>query len=131
MSDGVDRPRLRRPFLVPFPALAAVMALGYLFGDESRTSGASFDVAKSVAPMPVWGAVFLVGVVVLVAALLAGDAQIVALGLFVGGAIYTWWAACFALSAIIDPQASLVAWATYGTIAYSHYYAAWRIWTRQ
>lgn len=125
------QPRLRRPFLAPFPTLAAIMALSYLLGDESRTSSPSFDPAKAIAPMHVWGVVFLVGVAVLAAALIAGNPRTVATGLFAGGAIYTWWSACFALAALVDPQASLTGWAVYATIAYAHYYAAWRIWTRQ
>ena len=120
---------MRRPFLIPFPALAATMACAYLFGSPVRTETPSFEVAKSVADMRAWGAVFAVGAVVLTVALLLHDKHVTAIGLWVGGTIYTWWGSCFGVAALTDPHASLTAWAIHGSIGLAHYYAAWKIWT--
>lgn len=117
-----------RTTLVPFPALAAVMGLAYLLGDPGRTSSQSFVAAKSVATMPTWGLVFLAGAITLMATLLVhGHRQVLAASLFIGGALYSWWAACFAMSALHDPAASATAWAIHGFISASHYLAAWAV----
>lgn len=118
-----------RIVLTPFPALAAVMGMAYLIGDPSRTSSQSFVAAKSVAAMPTWGLVFLAGAISLSCALLLskGHRQTLAVGLFIGGVIYSWWAACFAMSALHDPAASATAWAIHGFISASHYLAAWAV----
>lgn len=116
--------------LLPFPALAAIMGLGYLFGDPVRTAPASFNAAKSLAPMEVWGVVFLLGTAALLAAIALGN-RLTALALYVGGTIYTWWAVGLAVSALTDPAASANAWAAYGFIAAVHYSAASTLWVNR
>ena len=117
-----------RPALAPLPALAAVMGTAYLIGDPPRTSGASFSAAKAVMPMPWWGVLFLTGAVALTVTLAARWRTPLAVALFIGGGIYTWWAACHALAAATYPGASAAAWAIHATIAYAHFYAAARVW---
>lgn len=121
---------MRRLLLLPFPALAAAMGLGYAFGDPVRTNSASFTFAKELAPMPAWGLIFLIGAIVLSVTLATHSRAATTLALLVGGGIYTWWGLCLAASTVLDPRASLNAWAVYLTIAFAHYFAAHRTWTR-
>ncbi|MDN4173909.1 hypothetical protein QWY28_13190 [Nocardioides sp. SOB77] len=118
-----------RPLLSLCPGLASVMGLAYLTGDPARTASQSFAAARQVAPMTTWGLLFLTGALVLAAALLAGHRHALAWALFIGGGIYSWWAICFAASALHDPTASATAWAIHGFISASHYLAAWAVWT--
>jgi hypothetical protein len=111
-----------RPLLLPYPALALVMGLAYLLGDPERTNTPSFAPAKAVAPMHVWGLLFLAGFVVLMIGLT--NARLMAIALWIGGTMYVWWGACFALAA-------LTGWAIHGVVAAAHYTAAWRVHTNR
>jgi len=119
-----NRRRIPRLHFLPVAILAAVMGLAYLLGDPQRTSSPSFAYAKSVAPMHVWGVVFLVGAVAVGSAALLRDGTALAFALFVGGCIFAWWASCFLVSALSDPAASLTGWAIHGFIAFTLYRAA-------
>jgi hypothetical protein len=118
-----------RPLLLPYPALALVMGLAYLLGDPERTATPSFAPAKAVAPMHVWGVLFLTGFVVLMIGLT--NARLMAIALWIGGTMYVWWGACFALAALTDPRASATGWAVHGVVAAAHYTAAWRVHTNR
>lgn len=135
MQPGValpGRPSVpyRRSFLVPFPALAAVMGFGYLLGGDARTDVHTFFLIRSLLPIQVWGLVFLLGATVLTAALIAGRRGALTIALFFGAATYTWWAAALLITSLVDPLASVNAWAAYLFAAFAHYYATWRVWTR-
>jgi hypothetical protein len=57
----------------------------------------------------------------------------VALALFIGGAIYSWWASLFLMTLLLvrDDYASIVAPALYYFIAFAHFAGGWRMYTRQ
>ena len=111
-----------RPLLVPFIALAAWIGCAYVFGDPTRTSTPSFGAAQDLAPMQLWGAMFLAGAAVLTLSMFLNE-RLMHAALFVGGVIYAWWGALFALSAAHDPEASLVSPALYGFLAAIHFLA--------
>lgn len=123
-----DRPP-RRAFLAPFPVLAAVMGLGYLVGDEGRTAAHTFRIVKYLLPMDAWGSIFLLGAVALTAALISNRRGAITAALFFGAVTYTWWSLALLITTLVDPGASANAWAAYGFIAFTHYYATWRVWT--
>lgn len=110
------------------PALALVLGLSYVFGSPTRTMAPSFDAAKSIAPMPVWGCMFLLAVFALTISLLSGSRHFMAGAWFFVGVLYTWWGACFAIQALTDSEASLVGWALYGWISVTHFVLAQRLW---
>lgn len=112
-----------RPLLFPYVVLAGWIGFGYLLGDPVRTSTPSFASAKELAPMHVWGLMFLTGAVVLVASMFLND-FLMRCALFIGGVIYSWWGALFALTAYHDEKASLNAPAIYGFLAFCHFIAA-------
>ena len=112
-----------RPLLVPFVVLAGWIGLGYVLGDPVRTSTPSFESARELAPIPVWGAMFLIGAATLVVSMFLSD-FLMRCALFVGGVIYSWWAALFAITALQDDKASLNAPAIYAFLAFCHYIAA-------
>lgn len=118
---------MRRLLLIPYPVLAAVTGLAYMFGARARTPSHSFDVARSIAPLQTWGLLFAAGAVVLSVALIVDNRRLTANALFIGGAIYTWWASLFAIATVTEPTASLVGWAVWGFVAFAHYVAAWRV----
>lgn len=120
--------RVPKPVLMTGPALAGVMGVAYSFGDASRTQSSSFDAAKDVAPMHVWGIFFLVGCFVTATAIAIDNYTLLAVAMWIGGAMYAWWASCFALQAMTDPDASLVAWALYAVIATLHFIVATLAW---
>lgn len=120
--------RVPKPVLMTGPALAGVMGLAYSLGDPSRTQSSSFDAAKDVAPMHVWGIFFLVGCFVMGMAIAVDNYRLLAIAMWVGGAMYVWWASCFGLQAMTDPDASLVAWALYAIIAMIHFVVATLAW---
>ena len=121
---------MRRSQLAIFPALAGWIGAAYI-ADPSRTATPSFDVARSILPMPMWGAVFLIGALVMTCALGTHSRTVMAWALTVGGGIYTWWALLFGIGAITDPHASLNGWALYGFIAAVHYQTAHYLKTRR
>lgn len=114
--------------LISGPALAAVAGLAYLLGDASRTTATTFDAAKTVAPMHVWGIVFLAGCAAMTVGLLSRNQLVLSVAWFIGGVIYAWWGACFLLQALTDPHASLVAWALYGLVSMTHFIVSQRCW---
>lgn len=118
---------MQRFLLAPFPALAAWIGLAYTLGDPRRTASPSFAAAQSIAPMHVWGAMFLLGSVVLTFALLLDDKKLLSKALFAGGFIFTWWAALFGYSAATDPNASLTGPAIHGTLGLLQFIGAWWI----
>lgn len=113
-----------RPLLVPFIVLAAWLGCGYLFGAPVRTATPSFASARAIAPMDLWGVMFLAGAVVLTAAMFLRDHRVPQWALVIGGAIYTWWAFLFLFTVLRDERASLNAPALYGFIAAIHFLAA-------
>lgn len=113
--------------LTPFPVLAAIMGMGYLAGDPIRTNGASFDLAKDLAPMEFWGVVFMSGAIVLTVTLAAQSRVWTSAALIVGGAIYMWWGFLLGYAALNDPASSANAWAAYTALGMCHHYAAWRV----
>lgn len=114
--------------LIAAPVLAGWVGLSYVLGDPVRTSGASFQAARALAPMWVWGTTFLVGATALVAALVTHGQRVGAVAYFIGGVVYAWWSACFALQALTDQHASLVAWVLYAVISTMHFVVARRCW---
>lgn len=118
---------MHRWLLVPFPALAGVMGLAYLFGDPGRTSTQSFVAARDIATLHQWGYLFLLGAAVTSILLVLDRRTALSWALWFGGAIFTFWATLFAISAATDPRASLTGWAVHGTIASQHFIAAWWI----
>lgn len=115
-----------RVLYAPFVLLAFVMSMAYLFGDADRTATKSFHAAQSVAPMRVWGIVFLLGAFAITLAILWGSFHVISVTLFVGGMVYSWWAILFLVSAFNDPKASLTGWAIHGFISCMYYFAAWK-----
>lgn len=129
--------RLQRLLLVPFPALALWLGLGYLLGDDRRYASTSFLAAKRLAglvvddhPMQVWGVVFLAGAGTLAWGLARGVRRQLATALFIGGCIYAFWAWLLLWSALSDPAASPNGPARDGFIASVHFVAAWWVWVR-
>lgn len=113
-----------RPLLIPFIFLAGWLGCTYMFGDPIRTSTPSFAAAKSIAPIEHWGVMFLIGAVVLTAAMFLHSHHVPQWALIIGGAIYTWWAFLFLFTVLRDERASLNAPALYGFIAAIHFLAA-------
>lgn len=113
-----------RPLLIPFASLAAWIGFGYVLGHPVRTSTPSFSSARDLAPMPVWGAMFLLGAAVLVLAMCVHDDRLTRSALFVGGVIYLWWGLLFGLTVLRDERASVNAPALYVFIACMHFLAA-------
>ncbi|HET6909050.1 MAG TPA: hypothetical protein VFH54_06910 [Mycobacteriales bacterium] len=122
---------MTRAQLLPFPGLALVIGLAYILGDQRRTAAPSFLVAKSLAPMWVWGALFVLGATVMYAALATHSPRLMATALLIGGGIFAWWSVLLFSAGVTDPRGSLNAWAAYGFIAFGHYYAAHRIRVRR
>lgn len=120
-----------RWLLLPSAALAGWVACAYLFGDPIRTNTPSFRVAQDLASMDAWGIVFAIGAVALVVSALIGKPALIASALFVGGAIYSWWASLFLVTLLLDDRASIVAPATWYFVAFSHFAGGWRMYTRQ
>lgn len=128
--------RTPRAVLALAPALAGVLGLAYTFGDAGRTTSTSFNAAKDLArelfpstqPMHVWGMFFLAGCGVMSVAIGLNHYKTLSVAMWVGGLMYVWWASCFALSAIQDPAASLVAWALYLVVAVFHFMISHRAW---
>jgi hypothetical protein len=118
---------MRRFLLAPFPALAVWIGLAYLLGDPQRTESPSFAAAKLLAPMHVWGVLFLFGGVVLTLAMLVDDKRLLSWALFAGGFIFTWWAVMFGYAAATDPRASLTGPAIHGTLGLLQFSASWWI----
>ena len=120
-----------RWLLLPSAALAGWIGLSYIFGKPSRTSTPSFRMAQDIAPMQAWGVLFGLGAVVLITTALIGRLTYVAIALFFGGVIYSWWASLFLVTVVMDEHASLVAPALYYFISFAHFVGAWRMYTRQ
>jgi hypothetical protein len=120
-----------RSVLYTGPALAGVMGLSYLFGSAPRTASTSFNAAKAVAPMHVWGVVFLVGCVTMTIGLISRNQRALAVAYFIGGVMYAWWGSCFLLQALTDPHASFVAWALYAIVSMTHFVVAQRCWVHR
>lgn len=118
---------MHRWLLAPFPALAGWMGAAYIFGDPVRTSSPSFDAAQAIAPMHVWGLVFLTGAAVMTLALVLNNKDLLARALFVGGFIFTWWACLFGYTAATDPKASLTGPAIHGTLGLLQFVGSWWI----
>lgn len=120
-----------RSVLYTGPVLAGIMGAAYLFGGNVRTDTPSFQAARAVAPMHDWGVVFLLGCVVLTVGLIVRNQRVLAGAYFIGGAMYTWWSALFAVQALTDKHASLVAWALYGIVAMTHFVVSYRCWVNR
>jgi hypothetical protein len=113
-----------RPLLIPFAVLAGWIGCAYVFGDPVRTSTPSFAAARELAPMPVWGVMFLIGAATLAVAIVVHDDRLPRWALAIGGVIYIWWGLLFLLTVLRDERASLNAPALYGFIAFIHFLAA-------
>jgi len=120
-----------RWLLLPSAALAGWVGCAYLFGDPQRTATPSFRMAQDLAPMEAWGVLFSIGAVSLLLAALSGKLTLVAIALFIGGAIYSWWASLFLLTLLLDEHASIVAPALWYFTSFTHFAGAWRMYTRQ
>lgn len=116
-----------RYLLWMYPAVSLILGLTFWFGDQERTNTASFEVVKIVLPVQAWGSIFMLGFVAMSFALTIQMVPAMYISLFVGGAIFTFWAVCFALSAIWIENASLNAWALYALGAYAHFVSASRL----
>lgn len=112
---------MSRLMLLPFVALPAWIGTAYLLGAPARTSSDAFTSAKSLAPIELWGVMFLLGALTLGVAAATRRRSLIALGLFVGGAIYCWWGTLFAVSALNESSASLNGGAVYLFIAAVHF----------
>lgn len=113
-----------RPLLIPFAVLAGWIGCAYTLGAPVRTSTPSFAAARDLAPMQLWGGMFLVGALVLALAMFTRDDRIPRWSLAIGGVIYLWWGLLFLLTVLRDERASLTAPALYGFIAFIHFLAA-------
>lgn len=111
---------------IPFVALALWIGLAYRYGSPVRTATESFDTARDIAQVSTWGLAFLVGGVVMAAGLFHQRLQVFAF--MIGGGVYILWGLFFA-EAASAPTASLTGWALYAFIGFTHYLAAWRIYT--
>lgn len=117
----------RRVWYLPFPLLAGVVGAAYAFGDPARYVSATFTPARELAPIQLWGLVFLLGAAALVATLALNQPAWVVAALIVGGGMYTFWALTYAFAALTEPTASLAGWAKELCLALAHYYAAYRV----
>lgn len=126
---------MRRAQLIPFPLLALVIGLAYVLGDPRRTATPSFNTARELAHslgattdgIQLFGVFFLMGAVVMATTLITDSPRVMATALTIGGFMYVWWGALFAISAIVETRASLTGWAIYAFVAYGHFINAYRI----
>lgn len=116
-----------RWFLIPFATLAGWFGLAYVVGDPRRTMNPAFAVAKTMLTVPHWGIMFIIGFVFITTAMLLGRSDLMAVALFLGGVMFTWWSLVFAAAALQDPRASATAPAIHGFIATMHFFAAWLV----
>lgn len=119
---------LNRAMTAPFIVLSLWIGLAYTFGDPIRTQGKSFTAAKAIAPLDVWGLMFLLVAGFLTLAWIIDQREILAVVLFAAGTVYLWWAFLFLQSALQDDRASVVGPGTYLFIAAVHYVMFSRIW---
>lgn len=131
LAEEVRELNVLRRLLIPSGVLAGWIGCAYLFGADARTVTPSFNTARTLAPMEAWGCLFLVGAITLLIAAVMARRKAIALALFAGGIIYSWWASLFLLTVFTDAHASLVAPALYYFIAFAHFAGAWRLHTRQ
>lgn len=113
-----------RPLLIPFIVLAGWIGCSYVAGDPVRTATPSFASARELAPMHLWGVMFIIGAATLVVAMFVRDDRIARWALVVGGVIYTWWGLLFLLTVLRDERASLNGPVLYGFVAFVHFLAA-------
>lgn len=110
------------------------LALGLILiaGNPLRTSGPSFATAKSLMPLPVWGALLVAFGVVLAAVVLGHRTMPIPLLRYLrvtGASLACGWHAFFASAfentARMDPRAARTGVAAYGTLAALHLVLAW------
>lgn len=92
-----------------FPLLTAYLGCTYLFGSEERLRAPSWTAARSIMPMQMWGALFVVVALVKVGCIIHGTERGFVLAMCFGVGLYSWWAFLFAWSIAADPHTPLSA----------------------
>lgn len=118
---------MRRGPLAAFPIISAYIGCAFMFGNPARTGEATWETAKTVAPMPVWGTVFVVGALITAAGLLRNRKRPTTVALFIGGTVFLWWGLVLLPPALDDPAGSITLPGLHLFLAFAHYYAATRI----
>lgn len=107
--------------MVPvYPLLALGVALAYIFGDPSRTSTPSFDVARDVMTIKSFGFIFLFVAVLEIAGMVLKTELFYVVGLAIGLGVCFGWAGLFIGSIIFTDSASLVSPMLWGFVGIAH-----------
>jgi len=91
-----------------FPAVSIWIGLAFLFGDPSRYTSPSLDVAKDIMPIRTWGVLFLlVGAIELSALIFGGNRFWFSAALAIGAAMFAVWTVVLTVAIFTVPDASL------------------------
>lgn len=92
-----------------FPIFTIVIGLIYMFQPEARSSSPAFEYARHIAPVRVWGMVFVAIGVWKVVALLRRNAFDYSLAMCAAAGLYFMWAVFFLASSFADDTVSFAA----------------------
>lgn len=127
--------------LIPFATSPTYVGAWYALGDPTRFSSPTFGAAKTLAPMPVWGALLLtIAAWLWVAIWLHRDAAhdqhgrlspartlTLAFALIAGCAFAVWWAVVGTVQAYLDPTATPTGLGWFSLVAFVYLLAAIRV----
>lgn len=118
----------RYPPDMPLAGMDIAIGLLHLLQRPSRSSSPSFAVARGVAPLWVWGTLYLILGLALLIAILGSRTPVLRLHCttlvrILGPALFVMWALMYAMSAVNDDRASYLGVAPYLYLAYRHHFA--------
>lgn len=118
----------RYPPDAPLALMDVAIGLMHLLQRPSRASSPSFAVARTVAPLWLWGVLFLILGACLLVAIFGGRAprlrrSCVTVVRVLGPALYVMWALMYAMSALHDDRATFIGVPPYLYLAYRHHFA--------
>jgi hypothetical protein len=95
--------------LPAYPILAGAQGLAYTLGDPARTNTPSFEAAKHLLPMRMWGVVFLGLALVMVVGYAMRSRDVTVFVLFSAAMAYSMWSGAFWVALLTVDDASLMA----------------------
>lgn len=95
-----------RIMLPLYPLCFIPLGLMFLLQSSARTSGPVYDVARYLAPMWVWGIVFMLVGLIEVAALLVHNRRVYVFALTCGAGLSTFWGCLIFAAAVNSPVVS-------------------------